>query len=143
LVIDHFHVEKLANAAIDDARRRVQQETTGHRGRKGDPLYGGVAMAISLAGARGPQMLAEALHLQPGRGEPRRPGDRLMPSPRTAVTTSRSRERRLVGLGHDLGRVRTRPLRPRRRRHLPDRSRRHHVRTARWMILSCKENRVS
>jgi transposase len=40
LVVDHFHICKLANAAIDDARRRVQQETTGHRGRKGDPLYG-------------------------------------------------------------------------------------------------------
>lgn len=25
---------------VDDVRRRVQQETTGHRGRKGDPLYG-------------------------------------------------------------------------------------------------------
>jgi hypothetical protein len=31
----------------------VQQETTGHRGRKDDQLYGGVAMVISLAGARG------------------------------------------------------------------------------------------
>jgi transposase len=39
VVIDHFHAVKLANTAIDDARRRVQQETLGHRGRKGDPLY--------------------------------------------------------------------------------------------------------
>lgn len=39
LVVDHFHAIQLANAAIDDVRRRVQQETTGHRGRKGDPLY--------------------------------------------------------------------------------------------------------
>ena len=31
---------KLANAAIDDVRRRVQNETLGHRGRAGDPLYG-------------------------------------------------------------------------------------------------------
>jgi hypothetical protein len=29
----------LANRAIDDARRRTQQELTGHRGRRGDPLY--------------------------------------------------------------------------------------------------------
>ena len=28
-----------ANAAIDDVRRRVQQETLGHRGHKHDPLY--------------------------------------------------------------------------------------------------------
>ena len=40
LVVDHFHVVKLANAVIDDVRRRVQNEQTGHRGRKGDPLYG-------------------------------------------------------------------------------------------------------
>ena len=40
LVVDRFHAEKLANTAIDDARRRVQNETTGHRGRAGDPLYG-------------------------------------------------------------------------------------------------------
>jgi transposase len=39
LVLDHFHVQKLANAAIDDVRRRVQQETLGHRGRKHDPLF--------------------------------------------------------------------------------------------------------
>ena len=29
----------LANGMVDDVRRRVQQETTGHRGRKTDPLY--------------------------------------------------------------------------------------------------------
>lgn len=38
-VVDHFHAIKLANQAIDDVRRRVQQETLGHRGRKGDPLF--------------------------------------------------------------------------------------------------------
>jgi transposase len=39
LVVDHFHAVRLANAALDDVRRRVQQDTLGHRGRKGDPLY--------------------------------------------------------------------------------------------------------
>jgi len=38
-VVDHFHAVKLANAAIDDVRRRVRQDTLGHRGRKHDPLY--------------------------------------------------------------------------------------------------------
>ena len=38
-VVDHFHGVKLANTAIDDVRRRVQHETLGHRGRKGDPLF--------------------------------------------------------------------------------------------------------
>lgn len=39
VVVDHFHAVALANAAIDDVRRRVQNDTLGHRGRKGDPLY--------------------------------------------------------------------------------------------------------
>jgi transposase len=39
LVVDHFHVIKLANAAVDQVRRRTQQTTLGHRGRKHDPLY--------------------------------------------------------------------------------------------------------
>lgn len=40
LVIDHFHAIRLASEAVNDVRRRVQQDTTGHRGRKGHPLYG-------------------------------------------------------------------------------------------------------
>lgn len=39
LVVDHFHAIRLANRAIDDVRRRVQNDTLGHRGRKDDPLY--------------------------------------------------------------------------------------------------------
>jgi len=39
LVVDHFHAVRLANQALDEVRRRVQQQTTGHRGRKLDPLY--------------------------------------------------------------------------------------------------------
>jgi transposase len=39
LVVDHFHVIRLGNAALDEVRRRVQHTTLGHRGRKADPLY--------------------------------------------------------------------------------------------------------
>jgi transposase len=39
VVVDHFHAIKLANAAVDQVRRRIQQATLGHRGRKPDPLY--------------------------------------------------------------------------------------------------------
>jgi hypothetical protein len=39
VVVDHFHVIRLANAVVDQARRRTQQATLGHRGRKHDPLY--------------------------------------------------------------------------------------------------------
>jgi transposase len=39
VVVDHFHAIRLANAVVDQVRRRVQQTTLGHRGRKRDPLY--------------------------------------------------------------------------------------------------------
>jgi transposase len=38
-VADPFHVVKLANQRLDEVRRRVQNETLGHRGHKHDPLY--------------------------------------------------------------------------------------------------------
>ena len=38
-VADPFHVIRLANQRLDEVRRRVQNETLGHRGRKSDPLY--------------------------------------------------------------------------------------------------------
>ena len=39
-VMDPFHVVHLAAGKLDLCRQRVQNETLGHRGRKGDPLYG-------------------------------------------------------------------------------------------------------
>ena len=39
-VMDPFHVVALAGDALDRCRQRVQQDTRGHRGRSGDPLYG-------------------------------------------------------------------------------------------------------
>jgi len=39
-VLDPFHVVKLGLAGLDEVRRRVQQDTHGHRGRTADPLYG-------------------------------------------------------------------------------------------------------
>jgi transposase len=38
-VLDAFHVVRLGFAAVDDVRRRIQQELTGHRGRRDDPLF--------------------------------------------------------------------------------------------------------
>jgi transposase len=38
-VADPFHVVRVANRCLDKVRRRVQNETLGHRGRKADPLY--------------------------------------------------------------------------------------------------------
>jgi transposase len=38
-VMDPFHVVALAGAKLDLCRQRIQQQTQGHRGRAGDPLY--------------------------------------------------------------------------------------------------------
>ena len=47
-VVDPFHVNSLANRALDQVRRRVQTEQTGHRGRRDDPLFR--ARRVLLAG---------------------------------------------------------------------------------------------
>lgn len=39
-VMDPFHVVALAGGARERCRQGIQQETLGHRGRSGDPLYG-------------------------------------------------------------------------------------------------------
>jgi transposase len=38
-VMDPFHVVALAGTKLDLCRQRIQQQTCGHRGRAGDPLY--------------------------------------------------------------------------------------------------------
>ncbi|MBI4943374.1 MAG: ISL3 family transposase [Actinobacteria bacterium] len=38
-VLDAFHVVRLGTQVVDEVRRRVQQDTLGHRGFKDDPLY--------------------------------------------------------------------------------------------------------
>jgi transposase len=38
-VMDPFHVVRLAGDALDECRRRVQNDIHGHRGRTNDPLY--------------------------------------------------------------------------------------------------------
>mgnify|MGYP000945233574 FL=1 len=39
-VMDPYHVVALAGEKLDQCRQRIQQDTLGHRGRSGDPLYG-------------------------------------------------------------------------------------------------------
>ncbi|EJN52117.1 hypothetical protein HMPREF1138_1780 [Actinomyces sp. ICM58] len=38
-MLDAFHIVTLAGHAPGEVRCRVQQDTTGHRGRTGDPLH--------------------------------------------------------------------------------------------------------
>ena len=47
-VLDAFHIVKLAGDAPGEVRRRVQQDTTGHRARTGNPLYPGPQSFASL-----------------------------------------------------------------------------------------------
>ena len=65
LVVDHFHAIALGNRAVDDVRRRVQQTTLGHRGRKHDPLYRIRRLLLKACedlDDRGWWRLAEGLH---------------------------------------------------------------------------------
>ena len=48
-VADPFHVVGVGTRVVDRCRRRVQQETLGHRGHKHDPLYRGRKLLILAA----------------------------------------------------------------------------------------------
>ena len=48
-VADPFHVVRLGNTALDEVRRRVQNQTLGHRGRKCDPLYRARKLLVSAS----------------------------------------------------------------------------------------------
>lgn len=72
LVADKFHVIKLANERIDETRRRVQNETLGHRGRKHDPLYRArrlLTMAEERLGTNGDEKLKGLLRAGDPRGD--------------------------------------------------------------------------
>jgi transposase len=58
-VMDPFHVVALAGDALDRCRRRVQQDTRGHRGRIGDPLY-----AVRRILRTGEDLLTDPAHVQ-------------------------------------------------------------------------------
>ena len=51
-VMDPFHVVRLAGDALDQCRRRVQQDLHGHRGRAGDPLYASRRTPVSYTHLR-------------------------------------------------------------------------------------------
>ena len=69
IAADPFHIVRLANQALTKCRQRTQTDTTGHRGRRGDPLYGARKLLLMgqerLDGA-GRERLRSAL----GRGDP-------------------------------------------------------------------------
>ena len=95
LVADPFHVVKLATSKLDEVRRRVQNETLGHRGRKNDPLYRGrrlLTMAEERLSEDGRTKLLNLIEAGDPKGEvatawatPRRPSESS-----TAIRTNRS-----------------------------------------------------
>jgi transposase len=58
-VMDPFHVVRLAGDALDQCRRRVQQDLHGHRGRSGDPLFSSRRMLHTGSG-----LLTDKQHLR-------------------------------------------------------------------------------
>ena len=65
-VLDAFHIVKLAGDALDEVRRRVQQDTLGHSARTGDPLYPGPQSLARLTHAGSPHANKNA-SVQPSR----------------------------------------------------------------------------
>jgi transposase len=70
-VMDPFHVVALAGDALDRCRQRIQQQTCGHRGRTGDPLYGirrvlrtGAELLTDKQKARLSAVFADDAHVQ-------------------------------------------------------------------------------
>ena len=68
-VADPFHVVRLANKAVDDVRRRVQQQVLGHRGRKDDPLYR-IRRLLTIAAERLDERSDDKLHRLLEAGDP-------------------------------------------------------------------------
>ena len=46
IAADPFHIVRLANQALAKCRQRTQTDTTRHRGRRGDPLYGAPKLLV-------------------------------------------------------------------------------------------------
>ena len=59
-VLDAFHIVTLAGDALDEVRRRVQQDTTRHRARTGNPLYPGPQSLARLTHAGSPHVKRNA-----------------------------------------------------------------------------------
>jgi transposase len=56
-VVDRFHVMRNAIKAVDETRRRVQQERLGHRGRKDDPLYKSRKLLVMTETRSNPELI--------------------------------------------------------------------------------------
>jgi transposase len=130
-VVDHFHVVRLANATLDEVRRRTQQTSLGHRGRSHDPLYRIRQRLLAGHERLGPTGFARVLsHLDAGvrlRRRWARHGRHRHPLPRRRQDRQRTRRRNPA---HDVlsrrdDRHRQRQRHPRQRRLRPRQQRVH------------------
>ena len=69
-IADPFHVVKNANARLDECRRRVQNETLFHRGRKDDPLYG-IRRLLTMAAEKLDVRAGDKIRARLDAGDPR------------------------------------------------------------------------
>lgn len=69
VVADPFHIVRLANYHLTRVRQRVQQQTLGHRGWKGDALYG-IRKTLLVGAERLSEPGWARLHAGLGRGDP-------------------------------------------------------------------------
>ncbi len=58
IVVDHWHLVRLANQAVTDVRQRVQREQHGHRGRKTDPAWAHRRLLLRAGDTLSPKALA-------------------------------------------------------------------------------------
>jgi transposase len=69
VVVDPFHVVRLANQAVTRCRQRVQQEQLGHRGWASDPLYA-IRKLLLLGAERLDDEAWERIHFALHEGDP-------------------------------------------------------------------------
>jgi transposase len=69
MVVDPFHIVRLANAAVTRCRTRIQQATLEHRGWKGDPLYD-VRKLLLMGAERVDERGWERIHAALDAGDP-------------------------------------------------------------------------
>ena len=80
-VLDPFHVVKLGLTCVDEVRRRVQQDTLGHRGFAADPLF----RTRRLLRRRADRLTPDSA---PGSPQRWRPATRTAKSPRRGSSRS-------------------------------------------------------
>lgn len=104
-IADPFHLIKLTNRALDECRRRVQNETLGHRGHEDDPLYRCrrlLTKADERLDAKGREKLLGLLDAGDPRGEVRMAWHATRSRPRDLHPHRPGPRRRDERLGHDL-----------------------------------------